>query len=166
MFTLARRPVPVVLPSALRYSCPDPPSRRPMQQQPMQSHRLRCNRLQLNQRQPPLCDLPPPINSRLALHHFSPIQIPQKLSRIRNRRCFPITGPRQGFHRVTPQQFAPIMFEQIARRKNVAPGHLTAIGHHNAHHAFSLQSQESSRSNRLRNSSTNSSAEAPARLCS
>lgn len=117
-----------------------PALRRPVQQEPVQHYGLRLDRFQLDHGEPPLRRFTPAVDAGFALYNFSSVEVPQKLPRVRDRRGLAIRWPRQRFHRVTPQQFVPILFEQIAGRENVAPRHVASVRHDHANDALALQS--------------------------
>ena len=65
--------------------------------------------------------------------------MPQKLAGILARGHFAIGGTRQGFDGVTPRQLVPVMIEEIAGSKDVAPGDFAAVGYNHADNALALQ---------------------------
>src|SRR6267143_2994334 len=114
-------------------------SRSPMQQQPVQRHSLRLQRIQFDQRQRAFRDFAPAVHTGFGLLHFAAVGPAQEFASIVSGSGFAQRGTRQRFHRVTAQQLAPVLMEEIAGSEDVAPRYFAAIRDDHADDALTLE---------------------------
>src|SRR6266852_8238533 len=106
--------------------------------EPVQREAYRPQGLELDFGVVALDHLAPAIDARLALDAFAAFEWPQELAGVVSRGRLFSLRPRQRLHDVAAEQLRPVTLKQRRRSEDIAPGHLGAIGHYDAHDVLAL----------------------------
>src|SRR5712691_1869044 len=109
-----------------------------MQQQTVKGNGFWLKGIELDLSELAFLDFTPTVNPGLGFLSFTAVQAAQELIGVVARSGLAVRRTSEGFDRVTAQQFAPVVIEEIAGSEDVAPGHVSTIGDDHSDDAFIL----------------------------
>src|SRR5260370_2532496 len=110
-----------------------------MQEQAVERHRFGLQGIELDLGELAFLDFAPAVNAGLGFLSFAAIQSAQELAGVVARSSPTNRGTSESFDGVAAQQFAPVVFEEIAGREDVAPCDFAAVCNDHADGALILQ---------------------------